>query len=427
MNIRFYNGKILTMNPLEEIFEGELWVKGSRIEYVGPKNKNASKESWDREIDLKGNLLMPGFKNAHAHSAMVFLRSFADDYPLQAWLNEKVFPYEAKLEAEDVYLFSKLAIMEYLTSGITASFDMYLYPYETAKASVDCGFRTVLTSGINDFGPDIEKLEEQFVSLNKTSELISFIIGFHAEYTTKLCLLEEIARLTQKYKSPLYTHNSETEAEVKGCIERHGITPTCLFDKLGMFDYGGGGYHCVHLSDEDLEIFKKRQLYVVSCPDSNAKLASGIAPLTKMLSMDIPVALGTDGAASNNSLDFFKEMYLASVCAKLREKDAAGISAQRILHMATSQGAKAMGLNDCDCLKEGKLADLIVIDLQQPNMQPIHSIEKNLVYSGSKQNVTLTMVNGKILYENGNYFIGEDPKILYKEVDKRVDRIIRKA
>lgn len=423
MNMRFYNGKILTMQEGEAIFEGEVHIKGNRISFVGKAEKEESC-AWDREIDLEGNLLLPGFKNAHTHSAMVFLRSFADDYPLDRWLNEKVFPYEKKLTGEDVYHLSKLAILEYLTSGITANFDMYLYPYEQARASVDCGFRTVLTSGINDFGPDIAELEKAYLSLNDYHELISFCMGFHAEYTTHLDLLTKIAELAQKYHAPVFTHNAETALEVEGCLKRYGKTPTALLDDLGMFAYGGGGYHCVHLNENDMEIFLKRNLTVVSCPASNAKLASGIAPISQMLSMGIPVALGTDGPASNNCLDMFREMFLVTALAKLREKDAASLPAEEALKMATVQGAKVMNLTDCDTIAEGKLADLIVLDLHQPNMQPIHTIEKNLVFSGSKQNVLLTMVNGKILYEKGRFFLDQDAEEIYKEAGRICKRIL---
>lgn len=410
------------MEEGKEPFYGELWVEGNRIRYVGSeKEKPEYLGKWDREIDAKGNLLMPGFKNAHTHSAMTFLRSYADDYPLQEWLFQKVFPYEAKLTEDDVYQLSKLAIMEYLTSGMTANFDMYLFPREIARASVDCGFRTVLTSGLNDFGPELSVLDKLYQDLNDYHELITFMIGFHAEYTTKKELMEGVAALAHKYQSPLFVHNSETASEVEGCVERYGMTPTCLMESLGMFEYGGGGYHCVHMSDEDLEIFRNRNLSVVTNPASNAKLASGIARIKDMLDMGVNIAIGTDGPASNNCLDMFREMFLVTGLAKIREKDASCVPADQVLRMAAVGGARAMGLKDCDVLAEGKLADLIMINLNQPNMQPINNIVKNLVYAGSKQNVALTMVNGKVLYENGQFHIGVDAE----EVYERVNRIVK--
>ena len=230
--------------------------------------------------------------------------------------------------------------------------------------------------------------------------------------------MEYVASLTQKYKAPMFVHSSETKGEVQGCIERHGVTPTVLFDKLGMYDYGGGGFHCVYMSDEDIDIFKRRKLCVVLNPASNLKLASGIAPVTRFLSEGIDLAIGTDGAASNNALDFFREMYLVTALAKCRELDASVCDANKVLEMACVGGAKAMGLIDCDCIAAGKKADMTVINLHRPNMHPLNNISKNIVYAGSKENVRLTMVNGKILYENGEFFIGEDAGKLYAEADK---------
>lgn len=421
MNIRFYNAKILTLEEQHKfnITEGELWVKGDTICYIGD-GKNSSEVCkgedviiWDREIDAAGNLLMPGFKNAHTHTGMTFLRSYADDLPLQDWLNEQVFPREGQLKEEDVYWLNILGIMEYLTSGITSNFDMYMFPPMDAKAAADTGFRTVQTSGLNNFGGTVELMEENYHIVNEMSDLTSFIIGFHAEYTTSKELMEGVAKLAQKLKSPVWTHNAETKLEVQECKERWGMTPTQLTDSLGMYEYGGGGYHCVWFEDADFEIFKKRNLTAVTNPASNLKLASGICPTKRFVDEGIAMAIGTDGPASNNCLDMFREMFLTSTLAKVREMDAECICADEILYMATAGGAHAMQLPDCDCLAVGKKADLIMIDLQQPNMQPENNIVKNLVYSGSKQNVKLTMVNGKVLYENNQFEIGFDPADIY--------------
>lgn len=422
MNIRFYNAKILTLEEQHKfnITEGELWVKGDTICYIGD-GKNSSEVCkgedviiWDREIDAAGNLLMPGFKNAHTHTGMTFLRSYADDLPLQDWLNEQVFPREGQLKEEDVYWLNILGIMEYLTSGITSNFDMYMFPPMDAKAAADTGFRTVQTSGLNNFGGTVELMEENYHIVNEMSDLTSFIIGFHAEYTTSKELMEGVAKLAQKLKSPVWTHNAETKLEVQECKERWGMTPTQLTDSLGMYEYGGGGYHCVWFEDADFEIFKKRNLTAVTNPASNLKLASGICPTKRFVDEGIAMAIGTDGPASNNCLDMFREMFLTSTLAKVREMDAECICADEILYMATAGGAHAMQLPDCDCLAVGKKADLIMIDLQQPNMQPENNIVKNLVYSGSKQNVKLTMVNGKVLYENNQFEIGFDPADIYR-------------
>ena len=422
MNIRIYNARILTMEQGKDIFFGEVQVKDNRIYYVGA-TETAPKGQWDREIDAQGNVIMPGFKNAHAHSGMTNLRSFADDLPLHEWLNEQIFPMEAKLTYDDIYHLSKLAIMEYLTSGITTSFDMYLMPDAMAQASVDCGYRTTIAGGLNNFSQSFELLEEWLNKYNDPEGLVNFQLGFHAEYTNSLENLEKLAALVHKYKAPINTHSSETAGEVAGCIERHGVTPTVLFNKLGMFDYGGSCYHCVYMTEEDMEIMAEKGICAVTNPGSNLKLASGIAPITDLLNKGVHVAIGTDGPASNNCLDFFREMFLVTGLAKVREKDAAAVSADQVLRMATVEGAYAMGLKDADVLAEGKFADLIMIDLNQPNMQPLNNIVKNIVYSGSKQNVKLAMVNGKVLYEDGQFFIGTPASEVYAKANEIINRM----
>lgn len=422
MNVRFYNARILTMADGFRIRAGEVWVKGSRIIHVGLEEEEPEPLCWDREIDVQGNLLMPGFKDAHTHSAMTFLRSFADDLPLQEWLHQKVFPMEAKLTPEDIYHLCHLAILEYLTSGITANFDMYLTPDTMVQASVDCGFRTVICGAVNDFTQSVEEMDRWYQKYNHYHELIGYRLGFHAEYTTSREILEGIAALAKKYQAPVYTHLAETEEEVKGCLERNGRTPAAYLDSLGMFDYGGGGFHCVHMTEQDMDILKNRGVWAVTNPASNLKLASGIAPVCAMDEKGIGIAIGTDGAASNNCLDMFREMFLVTGLAKLRERDAAAMDANRVLAMAVSDGAKAMGLSDCDTLEPGKKADLIIIDLNSPNMQPLNRITKNLVYSGSKQNVKLTMVNGKILYEDGVFDVGADPEEIYAKANEIIRR-----
>ena len=428
MNIRFYNARILTMEK-PDVFAGELWVQNDRILYVGDgRDTDGVYEKlqlgsivWDREIDCEGNLLMPGFKDAHTHSGMTLLRSYADDLPLQDWLTKQVFPVEARMDGEMIYHLTKLAILEYLTSGITAIFDMYLTPDTIARACVDMGMRCAQVSGMSGqegFEASLKKTEECYLKYNHDDPLLSYFIGFHAEYTCSRALLESVAELAHKYKAPVYTHLAETKSEVEGCRERYGMSPAKLFDSLGIFDYGGGGYHCVYLDEADMEIFCKRKLSVVTNPGSNTKLASGIAPISEYLRRGINIAIGTDGPASNNCLDMFREMFLVTGLAKLREQDAAAVDAWEVLKMATLGGSRAMQLPDTDILAEGKLADLIMIDLHQPNMQPINNIPKNLVYSGSKQNVKLTMVNGRILYENGRFADAYDVEAIYGKANE---------
>lgn len=422
MKIRFYNVRMITMADGVKITEGELWVKGNRIAYVGPDNtQEAEKESWDRQVDGQGNVLMPGFKNAHTHSAMTFLRSYADDLPLLDWLHKQVFPMEDKLRPEHIAPLSKLAIMEYLTSGITANLDMYYFADEIARAAIETGFRTVIQGSVGGDASGAQRLRGEYERLKDYHELISYQLGFHAEYTASRELLEAVAALAEEYKRPVFTHNSESRSEVEQCIEKNGMTPTAYLDSLGIFNYGGTVFHCVHMTDEDLDICKKRNMSIVTNPGSNTKLASGIARTNDILKRGINMGIGTDGPASNNCLDMFREMFLVTGLAKLREEDAAAVDAKDVLYMAASGGARAMGLTECDTLEEGKLADLIMIDLHQPNMQPLNNIAKNIVYSGSKQNIALTMVNGKVLYEKGEFFIGEEPEAVYRKANEIIE------
>ncbi len=241
-------------------------------------------------------------------------------------MNEQIFPVEAKLNGEMIYWLTKLAVLEYLTSGITAVFDMYLTPETIADACVDMGMRCVQVGGVNNFSQSAELVEKMFQELNKKHLLLSYQIGFHAEYTCSRELLERISALAHQYKAPVYAHLSETESEVDACRKQHGMTPPVYLDSLGMFDYGGGGYHCVHMTEADMEIFQKRGLYA--------------------------------------------------------------------------------------------------IDLRQPNMQPVHNIPKNIVYSGSKQNVKMTMINGRILYENGKFADFMDVDGIYAKAEEIKQKII---
>lgn len=420
MKIRFYNARILAMTAPIQITMGEVWTEENLISYVGPGKEE--KPVFDREIDCQGNVIMPGFKNAHTHSGMTVFRSLCDDTNLQDWLNNDIFPREAKMTGEDCYELTKLAILEYLTSGVTAIGDMYLTPETIADACEEMGMRCVLVSGLNKFGPALSVMEDRYNALNGKSLLISYKMGVHAEYTCSKELLESVSALIHKYKAPLYVHMSETKTEVDECVERYGITPPALFEQLGLFDFGGSIYHGVHVDKADRDILKKHNISVISNPASNAKLASGIAPISDYLKEGILVGLGTDGSSSNNCLDMFREMFLVTALAKLKENDPAAVDALEVLKMATVNGAVSMGLENCDVLAEGKLADLIVLDLHQPNMQPLNNIPKNIVYSGSKTNVALTMIDGKILYENGQ-FIGVDAESIYQKAGEILERL----
>ena len=423
MMIRIYNAKILTPDGI--IDGGELWIENGKIKFVSQVSPLILLP-WDREINANGNLLMPSFKNAHAHSPMVFLRSYADDTTLDEWLFKQVFPREAKLTPDDCYYLTKLAILEYLSSGISVASDMYFHLESIADACVDCGFRNVILEGITEGNKSglYDKLQWGIDTLQGKGGLIEYRLGLHAEYTNSEECIKMLADFAKENKMPVYTHLCETAKEVKECVQRHGKTPGEYLSDLGLFDQGGVAYHFVHASDNDIKALKERGVSVVTCPASNLKLASGIAPVKRLIDDGFNVAIGTDGAASNNALDMFREMYLTTGLQKGISGDPTVISGECVLDMATINGAKAMGLDGFDGLKVGENADMILIDLHQPNMQPLNNIVKNVVYAGSKSNVLMTIVAGKILYEKGEYFVGEDVDRIYSKCGQIADRIL---
>ena len=413
------NARILKMTG-EDVFFSNLVVIDDRIAYIGEAYDKYG--PFDIVRDCKGNLLMPSFKNAHTHSAMTFLRSKADDMKLQEWLFGVILPREEKFRKNDVYELAKLAFLEYLTSGISACFDQYYFPLESARAAEEMGMRIVLIGTYNKNNVD---LIGRYKAFNDKDGLVKYCFGVHAEYTLEKGELERVMEASHEMKSPFFCHIAETEKEVKECYERRGMSPVQFFEKMGAYDYGGGGYHCCYFSDEDIEIFKRHNCTVVTCPGSNTKLASGIAPISKYLEKGLNIAIGTDGPASNNSLDMFKEMTLLYALQKVTLKDPTVLPAYEILKMATVNGAKAMGLDDCDVLEVGKKADIIEIDLMRPNMQPLNNIVNNIVYSGSKENIKMTMINGRILYKDGKFFTKEKPSTIYRKCEKIRDRIER--
>ena len=420
MTILLTNARILKMDDTP-LFMGNIVIKDKDIAYIGGDYQKYG--PFDLIHDCEGNVLMPGFKNAHTHNAMTFLSSKTDDLVLHDWLFDAVFPREALLKEDDVYHLSKVAFLEMLTSGITACFDQYYFPLSTGKAAEELGFKVLLLGTYNKlYG--YEAIKEFYQSINANSDsVVRYCFGIHAEYTCSEEEIEIISRLVHELRTPFYTHISETSSEVESCIKNRGMSPVEYFDSKGLFDYGGGGYHCIYFSDKDIEIFKKHNCSIVTCPGSNTKLASGIAPLYKYKEAGLNIAIGTDGPASNNCLDFFKEMTLVTGLQKLLKMDPTAFPAYEVLKMATVGGAKAMGMNDADILEVGKKADIIEIDIHRPNMQPLNNIVNNIVYSGSKDNVKMTMINGKILYLDRKFCIGEDAESIYQKCQEITDRI----
>ena len=415
MSILLKDARILSMVPGEEIYRADVYIEDGEIKQIGKDLRFSPSETYDCE----GNLLLPGFKNAHTHSPMTFARSFSDDLPLQEWLFQRIFPLEDLIEPGDQYRLCKLAILEYLTSGITACFDMYYSPLEMARASEELGFKTVLLGTVTDERESVGEMVDYYKSINGKSKLVSYQLGFHAEYTCSEEVLCELAKASHELKCPVYSHTSETKKEYEECRARHnGMNPVEYAEHLGLLDYGGGGFHGVAFSPSDIEIYKKHNCSLVSCPGSNSKLASGIAPLLEMERAGLNLALGTDGPGSNNGLDFFYEMRLACVLQKLRNGDPSAFKGTSALRAACVGGAIAMGLIDACYVKPGQRADLVLIDLNRPNMRPFNDLANNLVYSGAKDDVKFTMVEGKILYADYRFRLPVSARSIIEEAEQ---------
>lgn len=420
MKTKIINANLVDVENGKIIKNSAVIINGSVIEDVMSNQKSG--ENFDRIIDFNNDLLMPAFINAHAHSAMTLFRSIADDVPLDKWLFDYIFPLEKKLTAEDVYNGTMLAILEYVRGGVATVGDMYLYSENSVlKAASLSGINIVSIGGASDITGQAEKeieiQEEYYQKLNNKFENIGYIIGCHAEYTCSEKLINMLVDLSYKYKAPIYTHASETLKEVGDCAVRHNnLSPILYLNKCGFFDNGATLAHCVHADKDDIKVLHNKGVNVVHNPSSNLKLASGIAPVYTIQKNGVCVALGTDGAASNNSLDMFKEMYLASVLQKAQMSDACAVTSHTAIKMATINGAKALNLKNRGIIKKGYKADLIRVDINGAHMQPNNNLLNNLVYAAKSSDVLMTMANGKILYENGNYYIGE-----------KFDRIIANA
>lgn len=416
---RFYNGCFLSFeNGNFNITYGDVVVEKNKIVAAGGKAAKC-----ENNINLNGNLLMGGFVNCHTHSPMTLLRGFGDDKPLLKWLHEDIFPREALLTNEDIYWGTRLAVLEYLSCGTTSCCDMYFGEQSLAQAMIDSGFRCVSVDGCLDiFGQDTEKIvaetEKKFAEFNKLNPLYSYRLGMHGEYTATKKLLQKLAEVAKRLNQPISMHLSESIEEVEECKKKNNTSPVEELDNYEILR-GGIAAHCVHLSDNDIKILADKSMSVAINSCSNAKLASGIAPVKKMMEAKINICLGTDGAASNNSLDMWQEMKTTVLMQRLLCKDASVLGAKEALTFATVNGAKALNIKDLSGdVRCGALADLVVVDLSLPHNRPVNDLVGNLVFCGSKSNVILTMVDGKVRYEKGKFFVGEDVKKIYEECSR---------
>ncbi|MDD3244203.1 MAG: amidohydrolase [Eubacteriales bacterium] len=405
MTVLIQNAHILTMDHRREIVGGALLVREGKIAFVGEERDLPAQTKADRVIDARGGVVMPGFINAHTHLAMTLLRGYGSDLNLQDWLFQKIFPAEDRLLPGDCGAAGDLGIAEMLLGGTTAFLDMYMFMEETAEAVKRSGIRAVLSRGLTAGDAFEEKLAEAVrlhTDWHDTCDgRIRVMLCVHAEYTNNEQTVRRIAEEAKKLGVGIHVHVSETDSETKGCLERHGVTPAQWLDSLGVFDGPAVAAHCVWLTPQDEELFARKGVSVVHNPGSNMKLASGVCPVQELLNRGVNVALGTDGASSNNTLNMQKEVYLAALLGKLSALDPTAVDAYTALEMATVRGAKALGIDDvCGVLREGMDADLILFDTCAPWWSPVSDAAAQVVYAASQEDIRLTMVRGEILMED---------------------------
>lgn len=361
--------------------------------------------------DGEGKLLMPAFHNAHGHSPMALLRGYAENMKLQDWLFTKVFPFEDKLDSNAVYWGTLLTMAEGMRFGIVSHSDMYYFLDDMVRATDESGMKANISRAITEFGDgdpwETERLKEMkdtYERLDGAADgRVKIDISIHAEYTNSLRAMQAVADYCNQVGAINHIHISETKSEHEECKVKYGKTPVKLMNDIGAFDSKALAAHCVWVEDEDMDILKEKGVSVATNPMSNMKLASGIANVPEMLRRGINVAIGTDSVASNNSLNFFEEMKMFAIAPKIRFNDPTLITPKQTLYAATRAGALAQGREDAGLVKEGFKADLIMIDLEQPNMYPVHDLMNNLVYSASGTDIVMTMSDGRIVYENGEY------------------------
>ncbi len=414
----------LTDGQPETIADGFLSIKDGNITALGPMAEIPAAITAKKTIDGAGCLLMPGLVNTHTHAPMTLFRGLADDLELMTWLNEHIFPAEANsVNPEMVYWCSKLAGLEMILAGTTTVADGYFLEDQVARAFADCGLRAVAAQGIIDFPapgvPDPAKnvaAAAAFIDAwQDRNDLVTPALFCHSPYTCSPETLQRAKETARQKNVKLFVHVAETEAEVKQIQEQHNTTPVRYLDRLGILDRHTICVHCVWLDDEEIEILARSNAAVSTCPQSNMKLGAGIAPLKELLNRNIPVGLGTDGCASNNTLDLFQEMDRCAKLHKVKDLDPTALPAGQILQMATRGGAEILGLQEkIGSLAPGKAADLVLLDLQQPHLQPFYS-QDLLVYAANGADVSTVIINGRLVVENR--------KILTSDVQEIMERV----
>ncbi|WP_295723064.1 amidohydrolase family protein [uncultured Methanobrevibacter sp.] len=430
-NILIKNSIILNPKATGTVdeYKSSLLIENNKISLI---SEDIEDSNADYIIDAQGKILMPGLINTHSHIPMTLFRGYADDLNLDTWLNDYIWPIESHLNSETIYNGTMLGAIEMIKSGTTTFSDMYFYMGDVAKAIGKAGIRGVLSYSMIDFG-DEQKRENEFkesISLIKNHHntydgRITTMFGPHSIYTTSPELLRRVRKEANKYNLGIHIHMNETQKEIDDCMDLRGIRPFEYLDDLGILSDDIIAAHCVWLSDNEIDLIKKYDVKVSHNPCSNAKLASGIAPISKLIDNGICVSIGTDGSSSNNNLDMFEEMKFTALLQKAQTLNPEVLSAERTLSLATINGANALGLENLGSIEEGKLADIILINTNRPNFSPINNNTcSNIVYSANGSNVDSTIVNGEILMENRKLTNLNETDIL-KNANETIDEMIK--
>lgn len=377
-----------------------------------------------RVVDGRGKLLMPGLVNTHCHAGMTLQRNSADDIPLMAWLNDRIWPFEQRQTADDVALATRLGVAELLLGGVTSVVEMYFESDRTVEVFEEMGMRALV--GTNCFEATIDAAFETLLKARERcadSPLVQVAIAPHAPYTVSPEGLERCRKFAEEENLPLMIHLAETEDELRQVEERYGMRPVALLDKVGLLTPRTIAAHCVHLTDEEMALLAERGVVVAHCAQCNMKISSGTAPVARMLQAGVTVTLATDGPASNNDLDLWEELRAAAFQQKLTTRNPLSLPAYEVLRMATVEGARAMGLaGELGIIKEGALADVILIDLQKPHLQPLGDVVSTLVYSAKASDVEMVVVGGRVVVEDRRV-VGLDMTALLEEANRRAEAL----
>ena len=434
MNILISNGIILPMTATKGdnlYFKGYVAVEGERIAFVSSDQAKAKEflasHTDVKHIDANGMILMPGLINTHTHVAMALLRGISDDVPLMEWLEQHIWPVEGKMGYQEVLDGARLGILEMLMGGTTTFVDMYPYEEAVAEAAETAGIRAVVSPCPMDFR--MEHFENDWRQVQKrfsNSRLVSMWMGPHAIYTLSEKNLQRSISLSKELGVGSHVHLAETQTEQDNCVSHHGMSPTEYLEKQGLFTTKTLAAHCVVMSDHDIEILAKNGVSVAHNPQSNMKLASGIAPVKKMLDAGVNVAIGTDGASSNNDLDMWDEMRTASLLQKVSTLDPCAIPAYTALQMATVNGAKAIGCEgELGVIAEGAFADILLVNIEKAHLYPHTNLISELVYSAHASDVDTVIVNGNIVVENRK-LLSMNAQEVCATAQKHIDALLAK-